>query len=49
VKSFIGFILSTIALIAWVIIFQANWKSWGTKGSDMLLIIPQRDISGNWP
>jgi len=45
-KSLIGFSVSSLALMAWMIVFQLYWRSWGDIGQ-ALLVVPVNDPS-NW-
>jgi len=45
-KSFIGCIIMTLALMTWVIIFQTGWRNWGKSGTNLLLIIPNQELTG---
>ena len=36
-----GFVLATIPLVVWVIMYQTHWKSWGADGDNLALIIPE--------
>mmetsp|Transcript_4534 Transcript_4534/g.8655 ORF Transcript_4534/g.8655 Transcript_4534/m.8655 type:complete len:100 (-) Transcript_4534:8-307(-) len=40
-----GFIM-TIGLVVWVIIFQTSWKDWGRTATDMMVVVPDEDLSG---
>ena len=38
--------VATVALVAWIITFQLSWKSWGQRGEDMLLFVPDDQKDG---
>jgi hypothetical protein len=48
-RSLIGFIISTILLIVWIVIFQTSWRDWGSNGEALLVFnLPPQQNSGDW-
>ena len=45
-RSLTGCVIATVALITWIITFQLNWRSWGGRGRDMLLFVPDDQVDG---
>lgn len=41
IRSMIGSILWTVAIVAWVTVFQLNRVSWGIVGEDLSFTIPK--------
>lgn len=38
--ALIGTIVETVLLLAWIIVFQTQWQNWGTKGTNLLIWVP---------
>ena len=41
-----GCLIATTGLVAWIITFQLNWRSWGATGTSMLLFVPTPELLG---
>ncbi|RLN26740.1 hypothetical protein BBJ28_00006790 [Nothophytophthora sp. Chile5] len=41
-RSLMGFCLWTVLFLAWVLIFQLNWKSWGWES--IIMVVPDEDV-----
>jgi hypothetical protein len=42
--SLVGFFVSTLVLVVWILVFQLSWRSWGIAG-EALLVVPYNDPS----
>jgi hypothetical protein len=44
----VGLVLATAAFVAWEVVFQLGWRSWGALGTNMLIYVPGSDATQWW-